>query len=336
MVNSFSMEECVAMKKIPTYIITGFLGSGKTTILQKLLSYCKEHHLTPAVVLNEVGETNVEQHLFKDEHLLEMLNGCICCSIQGDFTKELQLFLMSLPKDKTPDFLFIEGTGIANPMEIVDGLTEPLLIDDIELFSIINLVDSSKYLEYQSIFSSSKEVRTVLKSQVSTSSFILLNKVDLLSKTDLEKVRKKINSLTDAPIVETSFGDVEINELLKRRITVKRSTEKKCGCSHEHSCNEHSHTEPHSFQALKISVNAPIDRIQLEKWLKQLPVTMIRGKGIVQLTETVGKFQFQFASKQLQLKRIQGESNVDPCIILIGTNLKSQEIYESYEKTFTN
>ncbi|QOY35972.1 CobW family GTP-binding protein [Anaerobacillus isosaccharinicus] len=326
-------------KRVPAYIITGFLGSGKTTVLQNLLTYCKKNNLKPAIVLNEIGETNVEQDLFHNDQVLEMLNGCICCSIQGDFTQELHSFLTSLNEEDVPDFLFIEGTGVANPLEIVDALTDPLLIDDVDLYSIINLIDGSKYLEYHSIFSSSKEVRTVLKSQVTTSSFIILNKVDLITEKMLQKVRKKMTDLKmdDTPIVETSYGDVDIQLLLERKIRTRRTgiSKGKCGCTSGHHCEDHSHQDlNHSFQAIKINVANPIDRIQFENWLKRFPDTMVRGKGIVQLTETVGMFQFQYASKQLKLNRMKEATKLDPCIILIGVDLKSKEIEASFNKTF--
>ena len=328
-------------KIVPAYIITGFLGSGKTTLLQKILTYYKEQNLKPAIVLNEIGETNVEEDLFSEDDVLEMLNGCICCSIQGDFTKELHSFLTILSEEETPDVLLIEGTGVANPLEIVDALTDPLLINYIDLYSVINLLDASKYLEYQSIFSSSKEVRTVLKSQITTSSYILLNKVDLIDEKNIEKVKKKVDQLKqiDAPVVEATFGDVEIGQLLKKRISTSRGTKtplnllehNDCGCSGEHTCNDHVHN--HSFQAMQIDVKEPIDRLQLEKWFKQLPKTLVRGKGVIQLTETVGLFQFQYSSGQLILNRVKTETKVDPCIILIGIELESNSILKSFEDT---
>jgi G3E family GTPase len=326
-------------KRVPAYIITGFLGSGKTTVLQNLLSYCKQKKIKPAIVLNEIGETNVEQDLFRDDHVLEMLNGCICCSIQGDFTKELYSFLTQLSEDEVPDLLLIEGTGIANPLEIVEALTDPLLIDALDLYSVINVVDGSKYLEYQSIFSSSKEVRTILKSQVTTSSYIILNKVDLINEKSSKKVRKKIEELKrdDTPLVEASYADVDIEQVLERRVKIERTTpikQGKCGCTAEHHCEDHSHDDNHSFQAIKIDVNNDIDRIRLDQWLQQLPETIIRGKGIVKLTESTGLFQFQYASKQLKMTRIKEASTLEPCLILIGIDLNSKAIRESFDKTF--
>ncbi|OIJ10745.1 hypothetical protein BKP37_17570 [Anaerobacillus alkalilacustris] len=331
-------------KRVPTYIITGFLGSGKTTVLQHLLNYCRENKLKPAIVINEIGETNVEEHLFKDDHVLEMLNGCICCSIQSDFTKELHTFITSLSDNAVPDIILIEGTGIANPIEIVDALTEPLLMDKIDLFSVINVIDGSKYLEYQSIFSSTREVRNILKSQISISSFILLNKMDLINHKYTDKIRRKVEDLKkgNTPVIETSYGEVNIQEMLEKRVRIHRSHEKinllsssKCGCNHNHTCDQHAKVHHnHSFQAVKIDINRPIDRIDFEKWLKKLPKTMVRGKGIVNLTETAGLFQFQYSSNQLNMMRVKENLNTEPCLILIGVDLDSKAIEKSFYEKF--
>jgi G3E family GTPase len=79
------------MKKIAVYVLNGFLGSGKTTVLLKMLEQYKQENKKVAVILNELGAVNVESHLFKDQQLIELLNGCICCTIQGDLYKTLQL-----------------------------------------------------------------------------------------------------------------------------------------------------------------------------------------------------------------------------------------------------
>ncbi|WNF37912.1 GTP-binding protein [Bacillaceae bacterium IKA-2] len=332
-------------KTVPAYIITGFLGSGKTTVLQNILIYCKENNLKPAIVLNEIGDTNVEADLFADDSVLEMLNGCICCSIQADFTSELQMFLNSLANNEMPDVLLIEGTGVANPLEIVDALTDPQLIDVVDLYSVINLIDASKYIEYQSIFSSSKEVRDVLKSQITTSSFIILNKLDLINDKLVGKVRKKVGELkrSDTAVVETSYGEVDIQQLFERRISTHRTNStlqllepNQSACCDNQTCedHEHDHNHNHTFQALKIEIDHPIDRIQLEQWLNRLPKTIVRGKGIIALTETVGLFQFQYSSDILKIERLKTATTVKPCLILIGVDLDSVKIETTFREQF--
>jgi G3E family GTPase len=112
--------------------------------------------------------------------MVELLNGCICCSIQDDLKQTLDQFV------KNPvDTLLIEGTGVANPNEIIEAIANPSYIDQFELRSIISLVDASNYLDYQSIFSSSKEIRTLLKEQLTCATLIILNKTDLISEKKL-------------------------------------------------------------------------------------------------------------------------------------------------------
>ncbi|WP_054636421.1 GTP-binding protein [Thalassobacillus sp. C254] len=178
-------------KKTPVYVLTGFLGSGKTTLLKEMLTAEKSAGRTPAVVLNELGEANVEKSYFNEETLIEKLNGCICCTIQTDLTDDLLDFFTY--SKKKPDVMFIEGTGVADPLQVMDGLTDPRLQAFIDIKSVIGVVDAARYIEYQSMFSSSKEVREVLRSHLLHSSLLILNKVDECDVRTLEKVKKKID-----------------------------------------------------------------------------------------------------------------------------------------------
>ncbi|MGO4888313.1 CobW family GTP-binding protein [Anaerobacillus sp. MEB173] len=327
-------------KKIPVYVISGFLGSGKTTVLLHIIEECKRRKLTPGIILNELGEVNVEKDLFQDQQMLELLNGCICCSIQSDLTREIRLFLEQAQKtDSVPDLLLIEGTGIANPIEVVMGLTDPSLIDLLELQSIITIVDGSKYLEYQSIFTSSKEIREVLKDQLTNSTLVLLNKLDIISGKQIEKVRKKIRATVKdyVEVIETQFGKAEIDELLKQRmksITLH---------NHEGECNENcnyeshdsvSHHHNHAFQTIKVDELPVFDHVQLQKWYEGLPENIVRGKGLIRLLDSPGLFQFQYSSKQFRIQRVNQAEPQKPCMIIIGYQLNSKQIKDSFEKTF--
>lgn len=179
------------MKKIPVYTISGFLGSGKTTLLVKMADELKNRGQKVGIILNELGDENVEKHLFKDQQVHELLNGCICCTIQDDLVTTLKAF----KAEQSVDVLLIEGTGVANPLEIKDVLLSPALFDDYELLSMIGIVDASHYLDYQSMFSSSKEIRSLLKEQIISSDLLILNKIDLARDKDLEKVKKKSGKL---------------------------------------------------------------------------------------------------------------------------------------------
>lgn len=129
---------------VPVYILSGFLGSGKTTLLQRLLDHWKNQGLRPAVVMNELGEVNLDGLLVEQTvPMAELLGGCICCSIRSDLSTELA----TLIKKETPDVVVIEATGAANPLEIVDGVTEISLYQKVELKSLITVVDAAHLLE---------------------------------------------------------------------------------------------------------------------------------------------------------------------------------------------
>ncbi|MED2971621.1 GTP-binding protein [Fictibacillus sp. B-59209] len=322
----------MSQPKIPTYILSGFLGSGKTTVLLKMLSDFKSRGLKPGIVLNELGQVNVEGHMFKGEKMLEMLDGCICCTIQDDLREELQFFLQ---EENAVDILLIEGTGVANPKEILEALTDPRLRDGFETQSIISLADASKFLEYQSIFSSSREIREMLNEQITSATLILLNKMDLVNEKTKDKINKKLRKQLKAEveIIETVYGDVELDELLKKRMsTVAVSLSKETGnAGYSHHEHEDHHHHEHPFKAFKIEDFPAVERIRFEKWLKKLPESVLRGKGMVSLASPSGLYQFQFASKEVEMERME-DQNCRTCLILIGYNMPIEEIRVSFQQ----
>ncbi len=321
--------------KIPVYVLNGFLGSGKTTVLINLLTYCKEKGFKAGVVLNELGETNVEGHLLQGEQVVELLNGCICCTIQEDLKSTLDDFLRNQKEDSV-DLLIIEGTGVANPLELIEALTDPNYVDNFDLQSIIGMVDASQYLDYQSIFTSSKEVRKLLQDQIQYSTLLLLNKTDLVSKSKLDKVEKQIRKTisSDVPIIHTSFAKVEREELLKKRFYTIKSGHLHCDHEHDESCG-HNHQHNHAtIKAIKLEHLPPLDRSSLEKWHKDLPKEIFRSKGIVHLVGSAGFFDFQYASRQLMLTQLTESPKVAPSIVIIGADFDEEKVIESFSTTF--
>ncbi|WP_449622277.1 CobW family GTP-binding protein [Robertmurraya sp. Marseille-Q9965] len=318
------------MKKIPVYIISGFLGSGKTTVLLNMLKEFKLNNLRPGIILNELGEINVESHLFENQQIRELLNGCICCSIQDDLKATLNEFIEEMTKNNI-DVLLIEGTGVANPLEIKEALLGTEYIDYFELHSMISLVDASQFLEYKSIFSSSTEVRKLLKEQISSASIVLLNKIDLVKEQSLVKIESKIKEQieSDVPIYKTEFGSIPIKELFLKRYSLNHNQEDRSDEDHHQSHHHHS-----TINALRIDDLPVIKKRELETWLKRLPKTVLRAKGIIQLEENGGVYNFQFSSGTLLFEKIRDSSTFQPTMILIGDQLNKDEILEKYNKAF--
>ncbi|WP_080844102.1 CobW family GTP-binding protein [Cytobacillus gottheilii] len=305
------------MRKMPVYLINGFLGSGKTTMMLKMIKKLQKDGLKVAILLNELGQTNLERHMFKEENFFELLNGCICCSLQDDLKKVMH-DLSSLHKDGTVDVAVIEGTGVANPGEIHEILNQHPFSDLFLLKESVCITDASMLQEYLSVFSSSKEVRNLQKQQIHHASYIVLNKVDLIDhKTDLEKVRKLVRKInTDAAINETTYGDC-VDDLFQTQSSLATKGKK----------SEEDYAHHREIKAIKIQNVNNVGRTDVNRILSSLIKDMIRAKGTIYDPSEEQWYHFQYASGKLQWEKIQTYSDTrDGEIIFIGTNLSREKV----------
>nr|WP_322904052.1 CobW family GTP-binding protein [Paenibacillus sp. SGZ-1009] len=169
---------------VPIYILSGFLGSGKTTLLQHMLENWKADGKTPAVVMNEIGDVNLDGMMLDgDVAMAELLSGCICCSNRADLGMELYNLIQS----QQPDMIVIEASGVANPVEILDAVTEISLYHRMELRNLITVVDAKhlwKLYEQQQ----GKTYR-LMQEQIRAASILIVNKSDLVQPEQLEQVQ---------------------------------------------------------------------------------------------------------------------------------------------------
>ncbi|KAB2332792.1 CobW family GTP-binding protein [Bacillus mesophilum] len=305
------------MRKMPVYLINGFLGSGKTTMMLKMIKKLQDKGLKVAVLLNELGQTNLERHMFKEDNFFELLNGCICCSLQDDLKKVMR-DLSGLYKDGKVDVAVIEGTGVANPGEIHEILNQHPFSDLFSLQESVCITDASMLQEYLSFFSSSKEVRNLQKQQIHHASYIVLNKIDLIDhKADLEKVRKLVRKINpDAILKETSYGDC-IEDLFQTHSSLARTTIK----------NEEKYAHHREIKAVKIQNTANVGRNDIHRILSDLTEDMIRAKGTIYDQSEAQWYHFQYASGKLQWEKVKKmSSSLHGEIIFIGTNLSREKV----------
>ncbi|TBL80334.1 CobW family GTP-binding protein [Paenibacillus thalictri] len=200
---------------IPVHILAGFLGSGKTTLLTQAIDYYTALGKKPAVLMNEIGEVNLDGMLVSNQvPMTEMLSGCICCTIRGDLGMEL----LQLEREHKPDVIFIESTGIANPIEILDGVTDASLMARIELKSVVTVVDAA-HLAGQIERGGGKTYR-LMQDQIRCATTILLNKTDLVSPQQLQALEKQLREWNEyAPIEGTVMcrTDASMFDRLERK-----------------------------------------------------------------------------------------------------------------------
>jgi G3E family GTPase len=193
-------------EKIPVTVLTGFLGSGKTTLLNRILS--EDHGLRIAVIENEFGEIGVDQDLVinADEEILEMNNGCICCTVRGDL---IRILTDLMTRSKKFDRVIIETTGLADPGPVAQTFfIDEAMRDAFYLDGIITLVDS-KHIMRQ--LDSSEEA----ESQIAFADLIVLNKIDVVDEGELAIIEsrvKRINGL--AHVYKATMANAPIAKIL--------------------------------------------------------------------------------------------------------------------------
>ena len=193
------------MKPVPVSILTGFLGAGKTTLLNYILK--QQHGYKFAVIVNEVGKIGIDGALIEktDDDVLEMSNGCLCCTVRKDLVKGVQ----NLLKKGGFDYLLIETTGIADPGPVAQTfLNIPQLQQFVRMDSIITVVDS-EHIEKQMA-----ETETA-RDQIKMADFLLLNKTDLVDAAAVDRIEARARELNpDAQIFRTNHSQVNLKELL--------------------------------------------------------------------------------------------------------------------------
>ena len=193
------------MKPVPVSILTGFLGAGKTTLLNYILK--QQHGYKFAVIVNEVGKIGIDGALIEktEDDVLEMSNGCLCCTVRKDLVKGVQ----NLLKKGGFDYLLIETTGIADPGPVAQTfLNIPALQQYVRMDSIITVVDAEQ------VEAQMAETDTV-REQIAMADFLLLNKTDLVDETHLARIEEMARELNPhAQIFRTNHSQVNLKEML--------------------------------------------------------------------------------------------------------------------------
>ncbi|ULO09951.1 GTP-binding protein [Paenibacillus sp. 19GGS1-52] len=310
---------------VPVYILSGFLGSGKTTLLQRLLDHWKEQGLRPAVVMNELGEVNLDGLLLEQSvPMAELLGGCICCSIRGDLSTELA----TLVKKESPDVVVIEATGAANPLEIVDGVTETSLYQRVELKSLITVVDAAHLLGlYRTQQGASYRL---MQEQIRCASVLILNKTDRISSAEAEEITtvlRKWNAYAiilpavccevDTEELLSVAGGVLTDDLIDVEDAEQAEVEQETGSMH--ASHDHVMAYTHYFKR-------PVNSEEFEQFVKDLPRDVYRAKGIVTFNDTSSRFLFQYAYRESDFMKITPQGEVPDVAVFIGEHFSSSEL----------
>lgn len=323
----------------PVYILSGFLGSGKTTLLQHMIQEWKALGKTPAVIMNEIGDVNLDGMMVdQDVAMAELLSGCICCSIRADLSMELY----NLMETEKPDVIIIEASGVANPIEILDAVTETSLYNRMELKNLITVVDAAHLWElYQD--QKGKTYR-LMQEQIRCASVLILNKTDRVDTetiTKLEAILRGWNAY--APIHTTIRCEVpstlytDLSSVVDAKETIDRHKSTSPATEHHHDHSEHHHTHDHSehmhgshshVMAYTHYFEHPINSEDFENVIRSLPTEVYRAKGILTFNDTASRFLFQYAYREMDFMKITPQKEVPDVAVFIGEHFDKRQIQE--------
>lgn len=297
--------------KTELYIIGGFLGSGKTTLLLQLLEKEKKAGRKVAVLMNEVGAMSVDSALLGEETAVrDMLNGCICCTIKD----EIEVELLTLYKDHRPDVIYIETTGAAHPMEVLDACTSPVIAMQIDVKGILTLVDCARWMERNRLPIAH---RKLMEDQARWSDVVALTKIDLVTEKALAEVKKGIQSLNEkVDLREMNFGKIEGG------ITFGGGSRSAEG----HHVHHHLHVRTFAYEFVN-----HVPRAAFIKWVEKLPDSVLRIKGFVKFEDSGERpelFQYAYGVPFFQPQPMK----LQTVIVIIGDGLDEEVLRKQLNK----
>lgn len=332
--------------RIPVTILTGFLGSGKTTTLNNIIRENTGKKL--AVIENEFGEINIDSNLIvgvDDNNVFEMSNGCVCCSLNDELVDTLQ---MLLKKTGAIDHLIVETTGIADPGPVaLNFISDYKIQNTFRLDAIVSVVDA-QFIKQQ------LEVTDIAGKQIAHADIVILNKTDKIDKSHISELHKLILTINPhAEIIESSFGKIESRNLIDingfsmddkfiTQFERNRSTPVKFSLSQEKPLSGYSFKDTvkpknslnhidvasHSFEFIE-----PMDLVKFDLWMSVIlnlnSKNIYRVKGILNFFGVQDKVVFQSVHNQFLSAsggRWAPEEKRKSRLVIIGKNLIKEEL----------
>jgi G3E family GTPase len=289
-------------KRVPVTVLSGFLGAGKTTLMNHVLS--NRDGLKVAVIVNDMSEINIDAALIKnetqlsrtEEKLVEMTNGCICCTLREDLLIEVERIV----KNGDIDYILIESTGISEPIPVAQTFTYLDEDSGVDLASLckldtmVTVVDGNRFwndfasgeslLDRKAALdeTDTREVVDLIIDQIEFCDVLVLNKCDLLEKEDREELRRVLKKLQpQAKLIETEFGKVDPKDILSTGLFDFEKASESAGWMKELETEHIPETDEYGISSFVYRQKRPFHPARLFTFLENWPAEIVRAKGFI-------------------------------------------------------
>jgi G3E family GTPase len=317
---------------VPVTLLVGFLGSGKTTLANRILS--EQHNQRIVVIVNEFGDVGIDGQLIMsvDDNIVELSNGCLCCTVQGDLADTLQQLLARRRQsvDAKPfERIVIEASGLASPGPVLQRmLVDPALHGHVQVDGVITMAHAKHIVQQLAEHPEASE-------QVAYADHIIVNHCDQCEGDVLEVAEAALHACNpQANIERTTRAEVDVVSLLNKRTwdsaRVKAALEHGVLCGDQAHDHDHDHLHTQGVGAVALRAEAAMDLPRLTRWLQSISTRtsheLMRLKGILHCQSHDQAVVIQGVYQWLEVRRGAGEPPAASVLVLIGRHVDAEEL----------